>query len=409
MGKTTKPLSSKIAPVFILAIFVCVTVFLLFPSGGRGGEGGNERVNKKVVAQIASGGKHTCALTQTGRVKCWGANDYGQLGDGTTADKATPIDVSGLYSGISAISAGYYHTCALTQTGRIKCWGDNSYGQLGDGTTTQKTTPVEVSGLTSSVSAISAGGFHTCALTQTGGVKCWGANEYGQLGDGTTTPKTTPVDVSGLTSGVIAISAGYYHTCALAQTGGVKCWGANKYGQLGDGTFGDDNIKNTPVDVSKLTSGVNAIAAGYHHTCALTQSGKLKCWGNNGNGQLGNGDTSSRNIPVDASELTSVVSAISGGEYHTCALTKIGEVKCWGANWSGQLGDGSTTDRTAPVNVSGLPSGVKAISSGGEHSCAITQAGKVKCWGANWSGQIGDGSSDNTRPTPVDVLNLTLW
>jgi len=356
------------------------------------------------IAAITAGYAHTCALTSGGGVKCWGRNDYGQLGDGTTTERHTPVNVSGLASGVSAIATGMYHTCALTSGGGVKCWGDNEDGQLGDGTTTDRHTPVNVSGLASGVSAIAGGYEHTCALTSGGGAKCWGRNYWGQLGDGTTTDRHTPVNVSGLASGVSGIAGGYEHTCALTSGGGVKCWGWNSSGQLGDGTTTDHH---TPVNVSGLASGVSAITAGGLHTCARTAGGGVKCWGNNEYGQMGDGTTTTRLTPVSVSGLASGVSAIDAGDSHTCARTASGGVKCWGYNFDGELGDGTTIDRHTPVNVSGLASGVSAIASGGWHTCALTSGSGVKCWGANWFGQLGDGTTTQ-RLTPVDVVVSTL-
>jgi len=287
---------------------------------------------------------------------------------------------NGLVCGALQISAGGYHTCALTSSGGVMCWGDNNYGQLGDGTTTDRSTPVDVVGLSSGDTAIATGGYHTCALTSSGGVRCWGRNHYGQLGDGTTTNRTTPVDVVGL-SGVTAIAAGVYHTCALTSSGGVRCWGFNFYGQLGDGTT--TTHRTTPVDVVGLSSGVTAIAAGGYHTCGLTSSGGVRCWGQNTYGQLGDGTTTDRSTLVDVVGLSSGVTAIAGGGYHTCALTSSGGVKCWGQNVYSQLGDGTTTDRYTPVDVVGLSSGVTAIAAGVYHTCALTSSGGVKCWGYN--------------------------
>ncbi len=191
-----------------------------------------------------SGSYHSCAIVG-GALKCWGENSGGQIGDGSVSPAATPVQVSGLTSGVTAAAVGNSHTCAL-QSGGVKCWGNNSTGQVGDGSLTQRLTPVAVTGLASGVSAVVAGAAHSCALTTGGGVKCWGANSAGQLGDNSTTQRPTPVNVSGLTSGVVAITAGQFHTCAVTTAGVVKCWGSNASGQLGDNSIA---TRLTPVNV----------------------------------------------------------------------------------------------------------------------------------------------------------------
>jgi len=251
---------------------------------------------------------------------------------------------------------GLYFTCAVLSNGAAKCWGFNSNGQIGNTTPgIDRTYPVAVSGLSSGVTAISAGGFHSCALLSTGAVKCWGYNGNGQLGDGSTTNSSIPVAVSGLSSGVTAISTGYSHTCALLSTGAVKCWGDNLKGGIGDGSTTNSSI---PVAVLGLSSGVTAISTGGRHTCALLSTGAVKCWGNNDNGQLGDGSEASvtpRTTPVSVSTLSSGVTAISAGYNHTCAFLSTGAAKCWGDNSEGELGNGSTTDSLTPVAVSGIP------------------------------------------------------
>ena len=360
------------------------------------------------VSAISAGRDHTCALTSGGGIKCWGLNDVGQIGDGSTTNRLIPSGVVGLNSGMTAISAGSYHTCALTSSGGVKCWGRKL--ALGDGTFTESSTPVDTVGLSSGVSAITAGWDHTCALTNGGGIKCWGGNAYGQLGDGTNATHLTPVDVTVASHKVTVISAGDYHTCALTSDGGLTCWGDNQYGQLGNGMSGTNRL--TPVDVSSLSSGATAISAGYRHTCALapTMGGGVKCWGQNGAGEIGDGTTTDRLTPVDVSLLVSGASGVttlSAGSAHTCALTMWdGSVKCWGNNTAGELGDGSTTSRVTQVDVTGLSSGVTAISAGATHTCALTSGGGVKCWGGNQYGQLGDGSTTN-RLTPTDVTGLT--
>jgi alpha-tubulin suppressor-like RCC1 family protein len=356
------------------------------------------------VRAVAAGVGHTCALTTTGAVKCWGDNAYGQLGDGTTTGHTTPVDVSGLASGVASLTAGEHHTCAVMTSGGVKCWGDNYYAQLGDSTTTRRMVPVDVSGLTSGVAAVAAGGRHTCAVTTGGGVKCWGFNSYGQLGTASTAQSASPVDVWGLTTGAAAVAAGYSHTCALTAAGGLLCWGDDYSGQSGDGTM---TYHTTPVVVLGLTTGVLSVAAAAEHTCALTSGGGVKCWGRNDDGQVGNGTmTTSQLTAADVSGMMSGVVAVAAGGDHACALTGGGGLRCWGDNWFGQAGDGTRTRRTLAVDVSGLTSGVTAVAAGAYHTCALTAAGGVKCWGDNHYGQLGDGTTTN-RSTPGDVSGLT--
>ena len=235
------------------------TVRVTTAQGGVG-HSASAGVTVTVITAVSAGNSHTCFVTTVGEVKCWGENDQGQLGDGTTIDRTRPVEVSGLSSGVATVSAAWTHTCALTAAGEVKCWGSNFSGKLGDGTTIDRTTPVDVVGLTSGVATVSTGSGRTCVLTTAGGVKCWGLNDVGQLGDGTTTDRSTPVDVVGLTSGVAAVSTANSYTCAVTTAGGVKCWGSNRSGQLGDGTRTDSA---TPVDVVGLTSGVAAISTGW--------------------------------------------------------------------------------------------------------------------------------------------------
>jgi len=355
-----------------------------------------------LVSSIDAGGDHTCALASNGGVKCWGRNSSGQLGNGTITDSNVPVDVFGLSSGMQAITAGGAHTCALTSSGGVKCWGWNNYGSLGNGNNTSSNIPVDVYGLSSGIKAISAGDYHTCALTTTEGIKCWGYNFYGQIGNGSTTDSNIPVDVSGLSSSVRAISAGEYHTCALLSSGVVKCWGRNLEGQLGNGS---NTSSKVPVDVSGLSSSVNAISAGGYHSCALMASGGVKCWGYNYYGELGNGNNDGSNVPVDVSGLSFGIASISAGFYHSCALNFSGGIKCWGYNDDGELGNGTWGDSNIPVDVSGLTSDASAISAGGYHNCAISSGGVIKCWGRDLNGQLGNRSNYSSN-IPVNVVGF---
>jgi len=361
---------------------------------------------------VSSGGEHTCAVKNDGSAWCWGRNNVGQLGDGSTADRHLPTVVSGLSSNVSAISAGAYHTCAIKTDGSVWCWGLNHVGQLGDGTTTNRLVPTAVGALSANVDAISAGTLHTCAITFDGNfsrVWCWGSNTSGQLGDGTTTNRTVPV--SSLSAEfIIDVSAGNRHTCAIEGSAWfgasyLYCWGANEDGELGDGTTVN---RVTPTLIMDGTDSPISISAAWGHTCAVKADGSAWCWGYNPAGELGDGTTTSRHVPTAVSGLDSGVARISAGGFHTCAVKSDGSVLCWGSNSEGQLGVGTTTDHLVPTAVSGLGSGVSAISSGidfyedHDHTCARKTSGFIWCWGYNGDGRLGDGTTtDHHVPTGV--------
>lgn len=360
------------------------------------------------VSQLALGELHTCALTPLGGVKCWGVDSSGMygasgvLGQGKNIGfSRTPVDVKGLTSGVVSLSAGTYHTCAITATGGVTCWGTNGSGQLGNGSLTASNVPVSVTGLQSGVIALTGGRQHTCALTAAGAAVCWGSDVVGQLGnDASLVDQPAPAVVQGLTEGVTALSAGTYHTCA-AVSGGAKCWGYDVHGQLGNDTATAN--RSTPVDVLGLTAGVATVAAGGNHACALTTGGGLKCWGYDA-GQLGN-DVAFVNkpTPVNVMGLMEGVTSVIAGLNHTCATTATG-LKCWGDNSSGQLGTGNTTSSGIPVAVTGLGAGVTSIATGqsSNHTCALVGE-RAMCWGVNNFGQLGDNTL-TSRSVPTAVV-----
>ena len=355
---------------------------------------------------ISAGGEHTCAILDNGSASCWGNNGDGQLGDGTTTNRNTSAQTSSLGADRTAvaITAGLEHTCAILDDGSVSCWGDNEYGQLGDGTTTDRNTSTQTSSLGTdrTAVAITAGAFHTCAILDDGYVSCWGGNSYGGLGDGTTTSGYTPTQTSSLGTDrtAVAITAGKFHTCAILDDGSVSCWGWNDYGQLGDGTTTN---RNTPTQTSSLGTDRTAVAitAGDSHTCAILDDGSVSCWGNNGQGQLGDGTNTQRTTPTQTSSFGTdrTAVAITGGDYHTCAILDDGSVSCWGYNWNGELGDGTTTDRNTPTQTSSLGTDRTAVAISAEyyHTCAILDDGSVSCWGKNDYGQLGDGTTVSSR------------
>lgn len=304
-----------------------------------------------VKSVSAGSGSSTCAVTRSGAAKCWGLS-AGGLGDGVNRGTGAdlPVQLLKLTSGVASISVGTSFVCALMDTGGVTCFGNNDSGQLGHGDAGSSHIPTGwfAVGLESGVKQLSVGSVHACVLTNGGAVKCWGNNLYGQLGDGTTTNRRTPIDVPGLSSGVTAIATAWYHTCALMQAGTVKCWGINEEEEV---TPGNTLAITSATDIPGITN-ATLLAPGRFHTCAALASGGIKCWGGNGNGQIGDGSYSRRSLPVSVAGITGRVTALSSGSGHTCANVEGSGLSCWGYGYFGQLGNGAQTEKVAtPARV----------------------------------------------------------
>jgi len=358
---------------------------------------------------ITAGGSHACALTAAGGVKCWGAAGYGQLGIGPFSDLPTcgaleihkcsrvPVWASGMTSGVSKIVAGWDHTCAIMTTTALKCWGKNESGQLGDGTKMNRITPKDVTGMSTDVIDVAALDTSTCAVKSDHKLYCWGDNSTGQLGDGTQDEHLTPHQVPGL-AGVEKITVGNGRACAVLNTGNAKCWGAQLLGN------GNGFPSTTPVDVYGFTSGAQNIEAGLSHNCVLTTGGGAQCWGAKNHGQLGYGPVAGEDpkIPMQVYEMESGVLQLTAGYYQTCVMLTGGALKCWGGNSFGEVGNGNNNDQFYPVAVSGLSSGVTQVSGNSTFTCALHN-GIPKCWGDNYLGELGNNSANNSN-VPVNVV-----
>ena len=395
--------------------------------------------------QISSGGEHTCALTFSGKVLCWGGGEHGQLGNDDIANKDHPVSVvdsdgsTASLENIVQISAGEHHTCALADDGEVQCWGLGSSGQLGNDDAIDKDHPVTVVEASGSANPlgdivqISSKANHVCAVTSTGGVFCWGQGGGGELGNNDIVDKAHPVEVvekNGSTdplTDIVQVSSGWSHTCALTRTGKVLCWGNGIHGQLGNN--GTDN-KSHPVAVVEAEGSdeplgdIVQISSGKEHSCALTIYGRILCWGRGAEGQLGNDGTDNKYAPVAVADrnggtntLSNIIQINSGYE-HTCALTSEGEVVCWGNGASGRLGNDGSSDanKAHPVTVveaegSTTPLGnIIEISSAREHTCALTSAGSVLCWGSGVAGRLGnDGTDDEYAPVAVVEGDGGVW
>ncbi len=379
------------------------------------------------VVQLAAGAEHTCALLDNGHVRCWGRGSEGQLGYGNTntiGDDETPASTGDVKLGGSVVqlAAGGEHTCALLDNGHVRCWGRGSEGRLGYGNTNvigDDETPASAGDVNvgGTVVSLAAGTAHTCALLDNGRVRCWGAGalSYGRvgqlgygninhIGDDETPASAGDVNVGGI---VVQLAAGDAHTCALLDSGRVRCWGMAGYGSLGYGNtnnIGDDEAPATAGDVP-VGGTVGSVAAGTYHTVGLLDDGRVRCWGNGGGGRLGYGNTNhigddeASELAGDVNVGAAVVTLAAGGS-HTCALLNGGRVRCWGVGLNGQLGYGSTNtigDDEHPasagdVNVDGT---VMRLVAGSGHTCVLLDNGHVRCWGGNASGQLGYGNTDN--------------
>ena len=317
-------------------------------------------------ASIALGGSHSCALLTDGKVMCWGRNEFGQLGNGTSVDSTTPVEVSGITTAAD-VALGGAHSCALLTDGKVMCWGLNSEGQLGDASSTNNDSPVEVYGLSTAL-GISLGESHSCARLTDGKVMCWGDNSYSQLGNGVNVDSSIPQEVSGITTAT-RIALGSFHSCALLADGKVMFWGEWKEPPGGRQIISSQYTSSTPVEVYGLAT-ATSIALGGLHSCALVADGKVMCWGDNEFGQLGDGTL------TDSTHFTD---------------TRSGE---------------STPPKVGPVEVSGITT-AQSIALGGSHSCAVLSNGELICWGWNQYGQLGDGTTTN-RPLREEVLGLNL-
>lgn len=372
-------------------------------ASGTGGSGGSA-----TACAIAGGYGHTVVRRIDGTLWGWGLNNGGQAsGDtaaGTSVLSATQVVTLG--SSVAEVAVNSHQTCARKSDGTLWCWGGNEYGQVGNGTIQLQTSPVQVATLGSNVAQVAVGWNHTCARRTDGTLWCWGRNQMGQLGDGTTTGsdcstpcKSTPIQVLALGSEVAQVAGGYNHTCALKQNGSVWCWGLNAFGQLGDGTTtgqscaGGSACRPSPVQVAALGTAGAYIGAGHYHTCARKLDGTLWCWGWNVQGQLGIGVAPTTPTPAQVTALGTGVAEVGGGETHTCARKNDGTLWCWGNNQRGQLGDGTFGGSSySPIQVIALGSAVAGFGAGAFHNCAHLTDATIWCWGRNNDGQLGDGT-----------------
>jgi len=356
------------------------------------------------VSAVKAGGEHTCALLLDGSATCWGSNSAGQLGNEAVKNISTiPVAVEGI-SDIKAIGAGFFQTCTILSDGKVKCVGiDLTRSDLNTIDTKDMpklfSHPVEMRSI-SKATAVAIGWAHACVILSDGKVMCWGDNSTGQLGDGTTTNSTTPIKVKDI-SNASALTTGVAHTCVVLSDGTVKCWGTDSFGGGGK-IYGFSSL--APIEIEDISNALS-VAAGRNHTCALLSDGTVKCWGSNILGQLGNTKKFFSSLPLQVEGVSSAI-AISAGSFHTCTLHSDGTVRCWGACLTGPPKGASVPVSSIPLTVKEISNAV-AITCGDAHSCALLSDGTVKCWGANETGQLGGGIRSKFSSTPLTVISCT--
>lgn len=369
-----------------------------------------------VSTTIATGGEHTCAIRSDGTLRCWGYNAFGQLGDNTTTNRLvqTALSGGGSWKSISVGSGIQAHSCGIKSDNTGWCWGGNFYGQLGDGTTTNRLVPTAVSGGGTWLSIV-VGADMTCGIKSDSTARCWGSNNDGALGDGTTTNRAVPTALSGggtwtsiSTDGSIGAYPPYYNqSCGIKTDGTARCWGDNTFGQLGDGTT---TGRLVPTGLSGGGAWLS-IDPGQYHSCGIKSDGTARCWGSNASGQVGDGTTTQRLTQTTLSGGGTWL-AISAAANYSCGIKTDGTARCWGVNYTGALGDGTTTDRLVPTTLSGGGIWTSiAANTGlqfGGHTCGIMSDLTARCWGFNFSGQLGDATTTN-RSVPTALSGGGTW
>jgi alpha-tubulin suppressor-like RCC1 family protein len=378
-----------------LTVAVCATTAAMPAARDAAPGPGASAVLSTAWIHIAAGGNHTCGVREGNTLWCWGRAAAGELGTGQTTDQSLPQQIGHPTAGWTSLAAGEEHTCALRNDGGLWCWGNNSAGQAGIGSTTNVARPHQVTTPASTGwASIAAGTNQTCATRADSTLWCWGDNTFGELGIGNAVNQDVPQQVSTPDStGWASVTGGNEHTCATRTDGTLWCWGADSNGQLGNGSFSTTDF-DVPQQVTWPSgTGWASVAAGWYHTCAPRADGTLWCWGANFNGQLGTGNEVDQDLPQQVvNPSTTGWTNVAAGLGHTCA-TRTHTLWCWGSNFGGQLGIGSTTDQVVPRQVQ-QPSrtGWSLLALGESHTCATQPLHALWCWGFNRWGQLGIGN-----------------